>query len=242
MTRLAPSILEFILHGFENELVAEQRGPDPGGHPREGPRRAAQRSGLKERDGQLIRHRRRLHGADPEAALFQEVFRAGARVESQMSAVEDAAVGITELPEEKSEPHRDVRHVRNGGEEHTPALEPPSDALQELFWLREMLEHIRANDGVEGLVPLPGMQSILLAPVVVSLSCRRGLRRMRFDAGDERAPVTDGPAQVPARRPQVEQPQTGRQSADPPPKNVVRRAGDLLPYVLFGHGGIINES
>src|SRR6266542_1820139 len=102
MTRLAPSILKFFLHGFENELVAEQRGPDPGGHPREGPRRAAPRSAGKVRKGQLVGHRRRPHGADTEAALFQEIFRAGARVESPTNTLKDAAVGTTALHEEPS--------------------------------------------------------------------------------------------------------------------------------------------
>src|SRR5512144_1415457 len=108
---------QFLFGRFEDELVAEERRPGPGACAREGPRRTAPGSAGQPGMGQLVRHRRRLHGTDSEAAPFQEVLRAREREERHVGAVEDAAVRVTEPPEEESEPDRDVRHVWNGSEE-----------------------------------------------------------------------------------------------------------------------------
>jgi hypothetical protein len=46
----------------------------------------------------------------------------------------------------------------------------------------------------------------------------------------------DRPAQVAARRAEVEQPLAGGEREEAPPQDVVRRAGDFLPRIFFGHG------
>src|SRR6202162_4815260 len=100
----------------------------------------------------------------------------------EMSTVEDPPFGIAELSEEKPEPDGDVRDVWKGGKEHAAGLQPAANQAEEPLAISKVLDHVRADDGVEGRVPAARVKGVRLAPVVVAFPGRHGIRRGRLGA------------------------------------------------------------
>ena len=70
-----------------------------------------------------------------------------------MRAVEDAAGRVTETAEEKADPDRDVRDVRQREQENSVRLEEAPQSVQQDFGTRQMLQDVAGHDHVERLFP-----------------------------------------------------------------------------------------
>ena len=108
-----------------------------------------------EAEHQFERHDRRFGLGDLPTVFLEERARCFSRVEIQMGAIENAAIGVIEASEQQRQPDGDVGHIGHRHHQQAAMLQSRADLGQQARRPHQVLQDVEQQDAVE--VVLPGL-------------------------------------------------------------------------------------
>ena len=192
-------------HG--HELVREPALPDPrgaGGERVDGVEHAAVKP---RRDDERQRHGRRDELLHAEPGIAEERREAPLREETEVRAVEDAAIRVVPAPEGEREAHPEMRDVRHRYDHPPVGRERPVERHQDGQRIVQVLQHIPVDDRVEeALEPRRRLVEVGDDHLVASPPRLGGLRRVALERRHLPALSREELREKAVRRPDVERP------------------------------------
>jgi hypothetical protein len=155
----------------------------------------------------MERHRRGRPAHDVQAGTGHERVQRAPREEAQVRAVEDAAVGVVEAARQQRQPDPQVGDVGHRDDDVAAGREEGDQPGQHARGVREVLEHVAADDDVEvGVERRHAAIQVGHDQPLAMGGPGLGQDRVGLDGRDLPALGRETTAQQPVGRPHVEQP------------------------------------